>query len=219
MIKNGFIPTILLPTRVTSHTCTLVDHIFYLSRNSRIQVSSDNLMTDMSDHFANFLILHSSTKSKLADRPKVRIFSNKNKNNFKRLLGEIKWEKELIDKITNEALIFNQKLHSAYNKSFPFKRLSRKRAKDKPWITSGLKQSIKQKHILYQKYIFHQTEENKTIYKLYKNKLRSMIRKAEAEYYRESFNSKIHSMKEMWKELGNLLNSKRKIIIQSASLS
>ena len=34
-----------------------------------------------------------------------------------------------------------------------------------------------------------------------------MIRKAEAEYYKESFNSKIHSMKEMWKELGNLFNS------------
>ena len=95
-----------------------------------------------------------------------------------------------------------------YNKSFPFKRLSRKRAKDKPWITSGLKQSI-DRNILYQKYIFYQTEENKTIYKLYKNKLRSMIRKAEAEYYIESFDSKIHSMKEMWKELGNLLNSNR----------
>ena len=122
VIKNGFIPTILLPARVTSHTCTLIDLIFYLSRISRIQVSSGNLMTDMSDHFANFLILHSSTKSKLADRPKMRIFSNKNKNNFKRLIGEIKWEKELIDKNTNEAmLIFNQKLRSAYNKSFPFK--------------------------------------------------------------------------------------------------
>ena len=36
-----------------------------------------------------------------------------------------------------------------------------------------------------------------------------MIRKAEAEYYKESFDSKIHSMKEMWKELGNLLNSSR----------
>ena len=34
VIKNGFIPTILLPTRVTSHTCTLIDHIFHLSRIS-----------------------------------------------------------------------------------------------------------------------------------------------------------------------------------------
>ena len=93
-------------------------------------------------------------------------------------------------------LFLNKQVCIAYNKSFPFKKLSRKRAKDKPWITSGLKQSIKQKHTLYQKYIFNQTEENKTVYKIYKNKLRSVIRKAEAEYYKESFNSKTHNMKE-----------------------
>ena len=28
MINNGLIPTILLPTEVTSHACTLTDHIF-----------------------------------------------------------------------------------------------------------------------------------------------------------------------------------------------
>ena len=107
-------------------------------------------------------------------------------------------------------LIFNKKISIAYNKSFPFKRLSRKRAKDKPWVTSGLKRSIEHKRILCQKYIFNQTEENKITYKTFKNKLRSLIRKAETNYYKESFNSKTHSMKEMWKELGNLLNTKRK---------
>ena len=59
VLKNGFIPTILLPTRVTSHSCTLIDHIYHQSRNSRIQILSGNLITDMSDHFANFIILHS----------------------------------------------------------------------------------------------------------------------------------------------------------------
>ena len=119
-------------------------------------------MTDMSDHFANFIILHSSKKSKLTERPRVRIFSENNKNNFKNLISSINWEEELKSKSVNEAmLIFNKKISIAYNKSFPFKRLSRKRAKDKPWVTSGLKQSIKHKHILYQKYIFNQTEENK----------------------------------------------------------
>ena len=170
--KNSGIKKLGFPTRVTSHACTLIDHIFYFSRTSGVQVSSDYLMTNMSDHFANFMILHSRAKSIAAERSKVRIFSDENRNNFRRLIGEIKWEKELIDKNTNEAmLIFNQTLCSAYNKSFPFKRLSRKRAKNKPWITSSLKQSIKQKLILYQKYIFHQTEENKTIYKLYKKQI------------------------------------------------
>ena len=172
----------------------------------------------MSDHFANFIILHSDVKSKVTDRPKVRIFSEINKNTFRRLIGEINWESELINKNVNEAMfVFNQKLSVAYNKSFPFKRLSRKRAKDKPWITSGLKQSIKHKHLLYQKYIFDQTEENKTVCKIFKNKLRTMIRKAETEYYKESFNNKTRNMKEMWKELGNLLNANKKKTSNSIS--
>ena len=44
VLKNSFIPTILLPTRVTSHACTLIDHIYYLSRNNRMQIASGNLM-------------------------------------------------------------------------------------------------------------------------------------------------------------------------------
>ena len=62
ILKNGFIPTILLPTRVASHTCTLIDHIYHQSRNSRIPILSENFLTDMRNHFANFIILHSKTK-------------------------------------------------------------------------------------------------------------------------------------------------------------
>ena len=154
VLKNGFVPTILLPTRVTNHACTLIDQIHYLSRNNRTQIASGNLMTDMSDHFANF-ILHSNCKSKETDRPMVRIYSEQNKNTFKKLLSDVNWDAELKHRNVNEAMLaFNQKITTAYNKSFPFKRLSRKRAKDKPWITTGFKESIKQKHLLYEKFIF-----------------------------------------------------------------
>ena len=105
VLKNGFIPTILLPTRVTSHSCTLIDHICHQSRNSRIQILSGNLTTDMSNHFANFIILHSKNKHRAVDRPKVRIFSDKNKETFQNLLSTINWENELSDKNANEAVI------------------------------------------------------------------------------------------------------------------
>ena len=88
--------------------------------------------------------------------------------------------------------------------------MSRKRAKDKPWITTGLKESVKRKHLLYQKFIFDSSEENEVVYKVFKNKLGSVIRKAEIDYYKNVFNNKTQSMKEMWKELGNLLNAKKK---------
>ena len=141
----------------------------------------------------------------------VRIFSEKAKNTYQNLLNEISQDEELSNKNVNEAMqVFSKKLQIAYNKSFPLKRLSRQRAKDKPWITAGLKQSIKQKHLLYQKFVFGRTEENKVAYKTFKNKSRSVIRKAEADYYKEAFSSKSKSIKEMWKELVNLLSTNKR---------
>ena len=117
ILKNGCIPTILLPSRITSHSCTLIDHIYHQSRNSRIQILSGNLMTDMSDHFANFIILHSKNKNIAVDRPMVRIFSDKNKTAFHNLLSTINCENEMSDRNANEAMIiFNQKHTIAHNK-------------------------------------------------------------------------------------------------------
>ena len=106
-----------------------------------------------------------------------------------------------------QCCLLNRKVTAAYNRSLQFKRLSRNRAKDKPWITTGLKESIKRKHLLYQKFIFDSSEENEVVHKVFKNKLRSVIRKAKTNYYK---NGKTQSMKEMWEELGNLLNTKKK---------
>ena len=179
VLKNGFIPAILLPTRVTNYACTLIDHVFNLSRNNRTQIASGNLMIHLSDHFANFIILHCNIKSKETYRPMVRIYSEQNKNTFQKLLADVNWDIELEHKIVNEAMMtFNQKITIAYNKSFPFKRWSRKSAKDKPWITTGFIESTKQKHLLYQKFIFDNSDENKVAFKIFKNKLRTIIRKA-----------------------------------------
>ena len=79
LLQNNFLPTILLPTRVTSHTCTLIDHIYFSTSKHRDQFLSGNLLTDMSDHFANFFLLYSNKKNdKKEKRPMVRLFSEKN---------------------------------------------------------------------------------------------------------------------------------------------
>ena len=54
MLCNEFMPAILLPTRVTSNTCTLIDHLFYYSKTFKDNFISGNLFTDITDHFANF---------------------------------------------------------------------------------------------------------------------------------------------------------------------
>ena len=87
-----------------------------------MQLASGNLMTDMSDHFANFIILHSNIKSKETDRPIVRIYSEQNKHTFQKFFGEVNWDMELRHKNTNEAMLsLNQKITAVYNKSSSLK--------------------------------------------------------------------------------------------------
>ena len=76
----------------------------------------------------------------------VRIFSDKNIQNFKNKLNQYDWYVDLQTKnATDSMAIFYQKLAECYNSSFLVLCLSRKRAKDKPWVTTAIKQSIKEK--------------------------------------------------------------------------
>ena len=108
---------------------------------------------------------------------------------------------------TDEAMqIFYKEFQIAYNKTFLFVKLSRKRADDKPWISTALKNCIKQKHKLYQKFLLDQTPHNEMLYKAYKNRLKALIRKSEINYYQNIFSNRKNNIKDMWKHLGFLLN-------------
>ena len=82
--------------------------------------------------------------------------------------------------------------------------LSRKRAKDKAWITTGLKQSIKEKHRLYRNYKLNHSEQNETAYKQYNNQLRTHIRQAELTCYKGIFDNKKNNIKKLWEHMGQL---------------
>ena len=54
MYKNFFLPYILTPTRVTTHSKTLTDTIF--SNNTEDGLISENITTTITDHYAQFLL-------------------------------------------------------------------------------------------------------------------------------------------------------------------
>ena len=58
-IETNFIPCIKLPTRFTDISATLIDHIMIRVPKKLIQnkVSSGNLVTEITDHLSNFVIL------------------------------------------------------------------------------------------------------------------------------------------------------------------
>jgi len=82
LLTNNFMPTIILPTRITSRTATLIDHIYYsggTQNSDSIKVKTGNFVNDISDHLPNYLLLLNHKKNQEAKRPMVRIFSTKNK--------------------------------------------------------------------------------------------------------------------------------------------
>ena len=57
MCIHGFLPCISGPTRLTPHSKTLIDNIFYSGISNDIQ--SDNIVTNISDHLSQILFLPS----------------------------------------------------------------------------------------------------------------------------------------------------------------
>ena len=59
LFSNGFIPEITKPTRITSHSATLIDHIY--TNKPDFTFSSGIILTDISDHFWIFFHQHQTS--------------------------------------------------------------------------------------------------------------------------------------------------------------
>ena len=72
LASNSFIPYILHPTRITSHSKTLIDNIF--SNYISLEIISGNITATISDHWPQFsfvpniLLNHSTPKSNFYER-------------------------------------------------------------------------------------------------------------------------------------------------------
>ena len=114
-------------------------------------VTAGNLITDITDHLSNFVIIDIEIK-RTKERPFIRLYTKKNTELFKK---NIESELSDINETINAQNSVNvndlykslfEKLHALLNQYFPRVRQSRKKAKDKDWITDGIKRSIKQKN-------------------------------------------------------------------------
>ena len=98
-LEYNFVPCITLPTRIRDHSATLIDHILVRtpSRLMQNKVSAGNLICGLSDHLPNFIVLDVNTYT-FQDRPKIRLFTKNNINNF---LSNMEVETEVFN-VNNE---------------------------------------------------------------------------------------------------------------------
>ena len=73
-VSYDFLPHILQPTRITDHTATLIDNIFFNS-NEFFSISG-NLVCDLTDHLPNFLFLNTLSWTSNSGVRYTRDYSN-----------------------------------------------------------------------------------------------------------------------------------------------
>ena len=212
LFENNFIPCITMPTRITNHSATLIDHIFVKPPKKLLQnkCSSGNLFSDISDHLPNFTLFDIKIP-KITDRPFTRLFTQNKINNF---LENLHIEPSLINDndltdANNSYNLFSDNYLTLFNKYFPYVKMSRKSFKNKPHITSGIKVSIKHRNRLFKKYLDNRTELNESIWKKFKNKTTEIIKKAEQNYYKSIISSENNCSKNLWRTFGKILNNNK----------
>ena len=132
----GFHPLISLPSRITSHTASIIDNIF--TNDFCGHMTSGFIVTPLSDHLPTFAIFH-QRKQYHDKAPRLvtkRDLGSKNKAKFREWVRN--WGPSVslnANTIEEDASVFFQHLKQGYDACFPPKQVRLKRIDiEKPWL-------------------------------------------------------------------------------------
>ena len=165
-ISNGFLQLVCRATRIQNDHFSLIDHI--LTNTHERALVTGTIVSDISDHFINFVQLdHCKTRTK----PKVvskRSFTNENVTNFKNALSNLNWHETLLHNDVDAAFNSFWTLFSElYQLHFPIIRMkfNSNIHKINDYMSTGLLISRKTKIELHKKAMVDKTVESFQKYK------------------------------------------------------
>ena len=101
VISQGFIPHITKPTRKTSYSATLIDHLY--SNHTHRNYESGIIITDLADHFGIFHIIYGTPRPQKSVYRQVRQLTPQNIASFRNLLDMADYSTVLSTADANEA--------------------------------------------------------------------------------------------------------------------
>ena len=211
-LSASFLPLISKPTRVSSHSATLLDNIFC---NSLPLPESLIILSDITDHYpimSHFNIQHSLNKS--YPIPARRRATPENLASLGASLDRVDWSSvfntEDVDLSLNNFMnIFNKHLDDHIPKKND-KKVNYKTSPRLPWISKSILRSINRKNRLYYKFKMKKSENSKIKYTSYKNTLTKLLRAEKRKYYTIQLEQYKHDMKNTWKVIKQAMNISKK---------
>ena len=205
MQSFSMFPVVDKPTRVYGKSATLIDNIFI--NNLENNIISGNIVSDTTDHFSQMCILTSQCKIFFPNnKTKVRDYSSLNTKSFNNDLQNINWTSVCQHTDANQSFSrFYKLINKTINKHAPLRCISNRKQKllAKPWLTAGLRKSIRVKNALFLTYDWVK-------YKFYRNKIISLTRLSKANYYQSFFDLNMRNARQTWKGINELIGCCKK---------
>ena len=208
--SQGCIPTIAHPTRITSTSLTLIDHIY--TNNFIKEMKSFILLHDLTDHFP---ILVSTKFRKLDLTPDEILIRDTKHFNIEKFNQEL--QNNLLN-IRNYDTFNASYLMSTFIGTFsdtlnvhaPLHKQTRKekKLKMKPWLTKGTLKSIKCKNQVYVKCLKEQNSEQWKYYKKFRNKLTHIKELAKKSYFQDKISKNKPNTSKLWQAINNIIHRK-----------
>ncbi len=205
----GLTPLITRPTRVTTHSATLIDHIY--TNLNYLNTTSGIIISDIADHFGIFALLYKQPQKQETRSVTFRSFKPERVCHFNELLANTDFSQISEIPCANQAYDTFLKIYrEIYDRAFPLKQLkySRKLNKHDPWISEGIRKSSKTKHKLLVKKLTNPSNLNIDKYKAFSKIFTKVKRNAKIIYYREAFLNKQNDIKGTWNIIRTLISNK-----------
>ena len=198
------------PTRVTVSSSSMIDAIF---SNTKDELKSGVLLTEISDHLAPFM---SIPRRHIAEPYKKNInyrnTSDKNLKNVDELLLATDWESEMVPLAAGPAGEFMvEKLEEYTNLSCPILSLTVTKATtpENPWMTAGILKSRETKLSLHKTFIKEKTVSSKAIYVRYRNLYKKVLRSSKVIYWEKFYKNNFKNSRLIWNETKKLIGKKK----------
>ena len=217
LAPNSFIALILQPTRINSHSNTLIDNIF--SSVIGPDIISGNLTATISNQMPQFSIIPNIFGNVPGNASNIyeREWSKFDRENFILNCFSVDWKDLLkVDELNaeNSTKIILDKINILVDTYAPLKRINKYKLKfkPKPWITLGLQKLISVKNKLLTNFINKKDpilkEEYHTNYRKYRNLLSIFMKKSKQADYYKYFDRNRNSIKNTGKGIKYLISLK-----------